>query len=530
MRKNIFLYLIITILISSSLVEAVKLREYEETKIDLDNSIIKIQNAINENNAEWIADYSSYYDSSFFVKNYEFGIDNEYQDDLDYLNNLPDSFDWRNVNNTNWVTSVKNQGSCGSCTAFGTLGALETVVQIELGQVVNIDLSEADLYYCNGGDCFRGLSIQEAAQYVTNIGVSDELCFPYTTFDGSCDDKSPNWNDRVIKAKSKMIQGITAIKNAIYQYGAVVSAFIVFEDFNYYSEGIYEHVYGNALGGHSITIVGWNDEPGYWICKNSWGRGWGEKNPYADNDERGYFRIKYDECGIGEDTHYFYDFIGNIPPSKPMNLKPYDQQNDVDINMNISWIKSNDSDGDEINYNVYFKKGLKVDLDDILINGLKNNFYSINNLNKETHYSWFIIAEDEHGSQTISDKNLFKTRKAFAPIIQGPSIIKINKNITYSAYPSDLCLGDEYIWEFNWGDDSNTILGPFDECVEISASHIWTINGKYSIGVRYKEDKSWSNWSYLDISIIKIKNYNFPIKDSILYNRFSFLHTFFQTI
>lgn len=528
MRLNIFLYLTITIFIISGMVEAVNITKYGENQINLDNRIFKIQNAINDNNAKWIADNSSYIYSSNFITNYEFEIEKTFIDTISYINNLPDNFDWRNVNSTNWITPVKNQGNCGSCTAFGTLGALEAVVQIELGQLINIDLSEAHLYYCNGGDCNRGISIPDAAQYVSNIGVSDELCFPYTTYDGSCDDKSSNWKNRVIKAKRGMTQGVTGIKNAIYQYGSVVSAFIIFEDFNYYAGGIYEHVYGNARGGHVITIVGWNDDPGYWICKNSWGSGWGEQNPYADNDEKGYFRIKYNECGIGRDTHYFYEFSGNIPPSPPMNLKPNHEQDDVDVNINLSWTYSIDLDNNEINYNVYFNEGLNVGLDDMIINGLKNNFYTINNLKKDCHYSWFVVAEDEHGSQTISNKIIFTTRNPLAPAVFGPSIIRVNKNITFTAYPSEICLGEKYYWEFDWGDSSNTILGPFDECFIINASHVWTKKGAYSICVRYREDNIWSNWSYFNISIFKIKIFNnFQLRHSFIINKSLFLQSYF---
>jgi hypothetical protein len=36
-------------------------------------------------------------------------------------------------------------------------------------------------------------------------------------------------------------------------------------------------------------VVGYDDDHGCWICKNSWGTGWGEG---------GFFRIAYGQCGI----------------------------------------------------------------------------------------------------------------------------------------------------------------------------------------------------------------------------------------
>lgn len=42
----------------------------------------------------------------------------------------PDSFDWRSQGK---VTSVKNQGRCGSCWAFAAIGTMETMFAIQAG-------------------------------------------------------------------------------------------------------------------------------------------------------------------------------------------------------------------------------------------------------------------------------------------------------------------------------------------------------------------------------------------------------------
>jgi hypothetical protein len=48
----------------------------------------------------------------------------------------------------------------------------------------------------------------------------------------------------------------------------------VYEDFEAYASGVYQHKTGKSLGGHAIKMIGWgvDAETGtaYWLCANSW--------------------------------------------------------------------------------------------------------------------------------------------------------------------------------------------------------------------------------------------------------------------
>ena len=57
---------------------------------------------------------------------------------------------------------------------------------------------------------------------------------------------------------------------------------------------------------HGVVLVGWNDDDGCWIMRNSWGSAWGEN---------GYMRIKYGVSGIG--TNAAYVTYGDAPNPDP---------------------------------------------------------------------------------------------------------------------------------------------------------------------------------------------------------------------
>ena len=53
-------------------------------------------------------------------------------------------------------------------------------------------------------------------------------------------------------------------------------------DFSKVVLGVYQHLYGDYIGGHFIKLVGWGMETQtkYWLAANSWGPSWGKLNGF----------------------------------------------------------------------------------------------------------------------------------------------------------------------------------------------------------------------------------------------------------
>ncbi len=209
---------------------------------------------------------------------------------------LPDQFDWHSQNGRNWVTPVRNQGGCGSCWAFAAVAAVEAMYKIERNQPsLDIDLSEQQIVSCSGaGNCQFGGDTYGALIYIATTGVTQETCFPYQAHDLPCGPCADWYKNRYFIRQYQYVTQSYADSNAIMtalQEGPVAAWFEVYNDFYYYTGGIYEVTPGAIdEGGHVVLVVGYNKTDRYWICKNSWGVHWGEA---------GYFKIRWDEAEIG---------------------------------------------------------------------------------------------------------------------------------------------------------------------------------------------------------------------------------------
>ncbi len=203
----------------------------------------------------------------------------------------PSNWDWRDLGG---VSAVTNQGGCGSCAIFAGTAALESVVMINEG--IEYDLAEQQILSCRtwGYGC-EGAWYSWGWDYVRSNGAVLEPCMPYQANDSipcaddPCDIYVTNggWVD--------IPNDVESIKQQV-MISPVATTFTVYGDFYSYGGGCYEHADTDQIN-HAVLIVGWDDDlcggEGAWLCKNSWGEGWGLD---------GFFWIKYGTCRIGYAT------------------------------------------------------------------------------------------------------------------------------------------------------------------------------------------------------------------------------------
>jgi C1A family cysteine protease len=203
----------------------------------------------------------------------------------------PSRIDWRDFEGKDWTTPIRRQGGCGSCVAFGTVGAIESRLEIALGDPeLNPDLSEAHLFFCGStATCQSGWWPSAAMDFARDTGIVDESCYPYSAQTQACSVCS-DWQTRATRIEEWV--GLTdraAMKQTLAEQGPFEVVMVVYSDFYSYTGGVYRHTSGERIGAHAVTLVGYDDEEGYWIAKNSWGESWGEN---------GWFKIAYGECAI----------------------------------------------------------------------------------------------------------------------------------------------------------------------------------------------------------------------------------------
>jgi cathepsin L len=152
---------------------------------------------------------------------------------------VPLAVDWRSKGA---VTEVKDQGSCGSCWAFASTGALEGASFLKSGQLTS--LSEQNLVDCTRGygnlGCDGGI-MDYAYDYIkNNSGIEGEVTYPYTGIEANCTFQPGN-SAATISGYVKITRGDeNGLLNAVATKGPVAVAMDASSPFfQFYSSGVY---------------------------------------------------------------------------------------------------------------------------------------------------------------------------------------------------------------------------------------------------------------------------------------------------
>lgn len=250
-----------------------------------------------------------YYVNGIFSGNNNY-VSNRVNKDLD--SKIVKEWDWRNrhgANNTNspyfnnnpnangWITSIKNQGGCGSCWIFGPIGAIEAKVNLYFNQHIDVDLSEQHVLSCNsyGASCL-GASHNIPLIFAKQSGIVDESCFPYVAEKIDCSNKcsDPFENIKITGFSPLQFAKFDEIKKQIINKGPLVASMpnwnhsMTLIGFGEIEKG--DTIYTGPINSQPTIIKSGNPYIGqtYWILKNSWGKHWGKQ---------GYFKMfDYPNC------------------------------------------------------------------------------------------------------------------------------------------------------------------------------------------------------------------------------------------
>ena len=230
------------------------------------------------------------YTNEYYLENHNHIINNNDNDNIinifENVNvNIPHEKDWRKEYK---VSSVKNQGSCGSCWSFSSVGSIESLWSIKHNVLYN--LSEQELIDCSrsyGNNGCEGGSMINAFKYVIDNGLCTNLSYPYDGNENTCQKDNCESVIKILNYSLVPQNNEYILKKYVNKQPVSVAIQANKRSFQLYKSGVYDDLDCGTELDHGVLLIGYgydkNYDMDYWIIKNSWGKNWGEN---------GYIRIK----------------------------------------------------------------------------------------------------------------------------------------------------------------------------------------------------------------------------------------------
>lgn len=238
---------------------------------------------------------------------------------------IPRDWDWRNVNNSNFLTPSRNQhipNYCGSCWAMGSTSSMADRIRIiRRRKFPDFMIAVQTAVYCLSSGCGGGDDIGVYA-FAAQNGIGPDTCQNYVAEGDGTECYSVNKCETCIGIPPLNCTPITEYpKFGVSEYGTVPieQGNVMQMKAEIYARGPIScgvdsdpiYFWGLTPAGlnasaiftggmnltaidHIISVVGYgyddNQNMPYWVIRNSWGEYWGN---------RGFFRLKMGENQLG---------------------------------------------------------------------------------------------------------------------------------------------------------------------------------------------------------------------------------------